>query len=359
MQTQINKLDFSGQNIYVGVDTHKKNWKVSIVHEELFLKTFVQDPDPDVLYNYLFTNFPGANYHSAYEASYCGFWIHYRLKQLGVNSIVVNPGDIPTTHKEKVQKEDKRDSRKIVKCLRAGDLVPIYVPRIKTLQDRTLIRTRYTVAKELRRFKNRVKSFLLFYGIKFPDEFYKSTSHWSKRFIVWLEALPFEGDTAKYSLSILIQQVKNLRTILLDITRQIRKLSQTVDYKDKVRLLKSVPGIGLITAMLILVELEDIARFKSLDRLCAYIGFVPSTNSTGDNEVTGDITPRKHKVLRTAIVESAWVAIKNDPALLMSFTELKQKMDENNAIIRIAKKLLSRIRYVIKNEKEYVKAVVK
>jgi hypothetical protein len=49
MQTQSNKIDFNGQNIYVGIDVHLKSWKVSIMTEKLPFKTFSQDPKPEVL----------------------------------------------------------------------------------------------------------------------------------------------------------------------------------------------------------------------------------------------------------------------------------------------------------------------
>jgi len=359
MQTQIKELDFTGEKIYVGMDTHKNSWKVSIVHEELLLKTFVQPPKPDTLFSYLKRNYPGADYFSAYEASYCGYWIHYKLMELGINSIVVNPADIPTTNKEHVQKEDKRDSRKIARCLRNGDLTPIHVPTMKTLQDRTLIRNRYTLVKELKRFKHRIKSLLLFYGIEIPKEYNSSSGHWPKRFIAWLETLSFDEASATYSLNILIQQVKNLREILLDMTRHIRELSRTPAYKKNVELLTSIPGIALITAMLIIVELEEICRFKSLDQLCSYVGLIPSTNSSGEKDIVGEITSRGHNRLRTAIIETAWVAVKHDPALLMAYSKLCKRMEANKAIIRIAKKVLNRIRYVLKNQQEYVKAVVK
>ena len=359
MQTQVKELDFTGQKIYVGMDTHKNSWKISIVHDELLLKTFVQPPVPDTLVSYLTRNYPGAEYYTAYEASYCGYWIHYRLTELGVNSIVVNPADIPTTNKEHVQKEDKRDSRKIARCLRNGDLTPIHVPSMKTLQDRTLIRNRYTLNKELRRFKHRIKSLLLFYGIEIPEAYNNRSGHWPKRFISWLETLTFDEPTATYSLKILIQQVKNLRDTLLDITRHIRELSRTPAYQKNVELLTGIPGIALITAMLIIVELEEVCRFKSLDQLCSYVGLIPSTNSSGDKDIVGEITSRGHSRLRTAIVETAWIAVKNDSALLMAYSKLCKRMDANKAIIRIAKKLLNRIRYVLKNQQEYVKAIVK
>jgi len=359
MQTQSNKLNFTGQKIFVGMDTHKNSWKISIVHEELLLKTFVQPPEPETLANYLKRNYPGADYFTAYEASYCGYWIHYRLTELGINSIVINPADIPTTNKEHVQKEDKRDSRKIARCLRNGDLMPIYIPCKKTIQDRTLIRTRYTLVKEMKRFKNRVKSLLLFYGINIPDEHNSYSGHWPKRLITWLEKLNFEEKTATYSLNILIKQVKYLREMLLDVTRQIRELSKTIDYEQNINLLTSIPGIGLITAMLLVVELENVCRFKSLDQLCSYVGLIPSTNSSGDKEMIGEITSRGHSTLRSAIIESAWITAKNDPALLMTYSKLCKRMEPNKAIIRIAKKLLNRIRFVLKNNKVYVKAIIK
>ena len=133
--------------------------------EELVHKTFSQDPYPEVLHDYLINHFPGGTYYSAYEAGFCGYWIHNQLLSLGINSIVVNPADIPTTNKEKVQKEDKRNSRKIARSLRGGELAAIYVPSEKTLEDRALVRTRKMLTKDLTRYKNRIKAFLYFHGI--------------------------------------------------------------------------------------------------------------------------------------------------------------------------------------------------
>jgi len=354
METQSNKIDFSNQNIYVGFDVHLKSWKVTILTEKVAVKTFSQDPNPELLFQYLNRNFPGGIYHSAYEAGFCGYWIHNKLLSLGVNSIVVNPADIPTTNKERVQKEDKRDSRKIARSLRNGDLKPIYVPGLKTLEDRGLLRARSTMGKDLTRFKNRIKSFLHFHGINFPESFSKPQSHWSKKFIIWLESLELTEESGKITLSSLIHQSKNLRAAILDLTKQIQKLSCTKTYQDEVILLRSLPGIGILTAMIILTELETILRFSNLDKLCCYIGLVPSTSSSGEKEKTGDITPRGHSVLRNAIIESSWIAIRHDPVLLKSYLDYCKRMDPNKAIVRIAKKLLSRIKFVLKNKQPYV-----
>jgi transposase len=359
MKTQSNEIDFNGQNIYVGFDVHLKSWTVTIMTEKLTHKTFSQPPNPEALYHYLRRTFPGGIFHSAYEAGFCGYWIHNKLIKFGINSMVVNPADIPTTGKEIVMKDDTRDSIKIARSLRNGDLKPIYVPTLKTLEDRGLLRTRATLVKDLTRYKNRIKSFLHFHGIEFPEAFNKPKTYWSNRFNKWLEDVEMTESSGKASLNVLLEQSKHLRASILQVTRQIRELAKSDGYKMQQELLRSIPGVGLLTAMVILTEIETINRFDSIDQFCGFIGLVPSTNSTGDHEIIGGITPRGHSVLRTAIIESAWMAARLDPALNKCYHDYCKRMEPNKAIIRIAKKLISRIRFVLKNNQPYVCSVIK
>ena len=165
---QINKLDFSGQNIYVGIDVHLKSWSVTVLSEYSVLKKFTQDPEPKVLYNFLSANYPKASYHSVYEAGFSGFWIHEQLVRFGINNIVVNPADVPTMSKEKLHKTDAVDSSKLARELRSGTLKGIYVPSVVVLEMRSLIRLRNSIVKDTTREKNRIKSLLRFHGIQIP-----------------------------------------------------------------------------------------------------------------------------------------------------------------------------------------------
>jgi transposase len=167
------------------------------------------------------------------------------------------------------------------------------------------------------------------------------------------------GPGSKQALDACMVSYYGTRSNILNVTRQIRGLSRSGAYQDSVGLLKSIPGIGALTAMTILTELETMERFGPLDRLCGFIGLVPSTNDPGDNDKAGDIAPRGHSVLRGAIIESAWVAARVGPALAKCYHEYCRRMDGNKAIIRIAKKLVGRIRYVLKNKKKYVCGAVK
>lgn len=352
------QLDFSGQDIFVGLDTHLKDWRVSIMVGEKSFKTFSQDPQPKVLLNYLTKNFPNANYYSAYEASFSGFNNHRELLNLGIKNIVVNPADIPTTDKERKQKEDSRDSRKIAKQLSQNDLSAIYVPEIEIEGDRTLVRYRKTLAKEIARTKHRIKSHIYYFGIEIPAQF-SGKSYWSKRFTSWLKEIELPTQSAKMALDGHLEMAETLRKKQYLINKEIRKLSEKKIYKENYTLLLSVPGVGCLTAMIILTEIGDIKRFQNFDNLCSFIGLVPITNSSGENDKTGGITMRRNKTLRIAIVEACWVAIRNDPALMLAYQNLIKRMESQKAIIRIAKKLVSRIMYVLKNKQQYVPAVVK
>lgn len=352
MKTQVNEIDYSGQNIYVGFDVHLNSWKVSIMTDRLKLKPFSQDPNPETLVNYLKKNFPGGNYYSAYEAGFCGYWIHHKLQSLGVNNIVVNAADIPTTHKEKVAKEDKRDSRKIARSLRSEELTPIYVPPVEVTEDRGLLRCRSKFVKESSRNKCRIKSYLHFNGIDVKD--FDGNNHWSNNFLNWLETIPFSQESGKAVLTAYLEHQRYLRAVKLDLTKKVRQLSREEKYCENVKLLRSIPGIGLIMAMTFLTEIGDIFRFKTADHYCSYIGVVPSTHSSGEKERTGNMTSRTNKAILSTIVECSWIAVQHDVALRSYYHKLCLRMEPNKAIIRLAKKLAKIMRSLLINKKAYV-----
>ena len=179
MQSKSKEIDFKGVNIYSGIDTHLKNWRVTVMVEDTYYKTFSMNPKAKELSVYLKKHFPGGNYYSAYEAGFCGYSVHRSLILEGVNNIIVNPADIPTTDKERKQKEDSRDSRKIARSLSNGELEGIYIPTQKTEELRSLVRYRKSLVKDIGRNKSRIKSFLYRHGIEVPLELDTASKYWS------------------------------------------------------------------------------------------------------------------------------------------------------------------------------------
>jgi len=359
MQAQKNELNFNGHNIYVGIDVHLKGWTVCIMTEHLEHKQFTQLPNAKTLYNYLVRNFPGANYYTVYESGFSGYWAHRQLEELGIHSIVTNAADVPTGQKEKLKKTDSVDSRKLARSLRANELDAIYIPSESTVQERNLLRIRSALVKDLVRFKQRIKSLLYFYGISYPEQFSKSSNHWSRNFMKWLrDGVQFSEESGRQTLDIMLQAVEELRKLLLLVTRHIKALSTKEKYAANIKLLKTVPGVGLITAMTLLTEIETIERFKDTDHLAGYVGLVPTRSNSGEVNRDGEMTFRGQDRLKKCLIESAWVAARIDPALSLAYNTYVFRMEANKAITRIARKLLNRIYRVLKNKEEYVKGLV-
>jgi transposase len=350
-------ITFSNLHFYIGIDTHLKNWRVTIRNCGIELKTFSMNPSPDELYKYLINHYPGGTYSVVYEAGFCGFWPQRRFTELGINCIVVNPADVPSSGKEKAVKTDPNDSRKLARELENGSLKAVYVPDIYSEQLRSLMRLRFRLSQNQTRIKNRIKMLLYNYGIIIPKE-HLTNSRWSGYFIHWLKSVQLSSSAGQYTLDNLLLQLDQTREHLKNILKQLRVETKKQNASTVISSLTSVPGVAFITAMSLYTEIIDIKRFNTFEQLCSFVGLVPSIHSSGETEYTKGITFRHNRFLRPMLIESAWTAVKKDPAMTLRFNELIKQMPKQKAIIRIAKKLLRRIRHVWINQDTYVKALV-
>lgn len=353
MSPKTTALDFSGQTFTVGLDTHKANWKVSIRNSGTALKMFSMPPSPGVLADHMNRNYPNGTYQTVYEAGFSGFWIHRQLSALGFANIIVNPSDVPTTNKERADKSDKIDCRKLSRELENGSLRGIYVPTEHQESLRYLYRLYLQSSRRVTQLKNRIKAYLNLTGVEVPTEFSGRT--WSNKFLTYLAEVDMPQVLHRYVLDSHLAELQHARSNKSLLLCKIREVSQT---EEIVCLLKTVPGIGPLTAFALFAELADIDRFRNLDHLASYVGLVPSVQSSDEKVRVRGIADRHCKYLRGPLIESAWVAIRHDPALLLAYNGLRQRMESQKAIVRIAKKLLNRIRYVWKNKTEYVEAIV-
>lgn len=350
-------LDFSGHTIFCAIDAHKKSWRINKRDKDFELEDYSQGPCPENLYKHLRSRYPGAKYKIAYEAGFCGFGIQRSLsKYEDVECIVVNAADVPTSDKEKKRKTDKIDARKIARELSKGNLSGIYIPGREMEHARSLVRQRTRLVQDQTRCKNRIWHLLMFSGLKLDAE--KPKQYWSKSFIERLRKLPVTDDGLKQTIEIAVDEYLAVRVLVLKATIFMRQLSVQGLFQPVQKLLQSIPGIGLINAMITHTEIMDMKRYPTLDAVCNDVGIVPDTEDSGDTKKEKGITHRCNHYLREAIVESSWSIIRKDPAMLMKYKQYCQRMAENKAIIKIAKHLLSRIRYVWLQKKEYVIGVV-
>jgi transposase len=342
---------FENQVFYIGIDVHKRQWHVTIRNNNISVITKVMEPSAEKLSSYLNRTYPEGSYYSVYEAGFSGYWIDRELKSCGIKNIIVAPTNIPTSTSEKLRKTDAVDSRKLARELEKGNLVSNYSPTISEQELRSYIRLRYQLVKDQTVLKNRIKGYLNFYGHKFPEDY--QNRHWSKIFIEKLRTLEFSTLLGKKQMNMYLDSLQSKRTQLLEITREIKNYIKEGGLTEKISLLRTVPGIGLTTAVTLLSEIIDINRFGNFNKLSSYLGLIPAVRSSDQKEFVLGLKIHHNKLLRQLLVEAAWMAIRKDPALLKAYGNYKKRMSPQEAIIRIAKKLTSRIYYVLRTGNSY------
>ena len=131
-------------------------------------------------------------------------------------------------------------------------------------------------------------------------------------------------------------------------------MSETAFYQKRVKILRSIPGIGLIAAMEILLELQDVSRFRRPEQLAAYVGLTPSQFSSADKIRMGRITRAGKTTVRAALVESCWHLIRKDTAMRKKYEQIKARAGGKRAIVAIARNLILRIRKMLLDNQPYV-----
>ncbi len=350
-----NLHDFSGRNLFVGIDVHKQRWQVAVYYEGLILSNTSIQASSETLVEHLRKRYGEAQFHCVYESSAFGFSLCRSLWAAGMECVVVNPADVPGTDKERRGKTDKIDARKLSMHLSAGLLTAIHVPSEKLQKQRSLIRFRKRLSGDLTRAKNRLKSELRFQGIVLPEQFDKP--YWSHNFLQWIEEQAGQDPDLKDTLLLLLEEIKLLRVLLLKAERRLKELMHSEEFNNNHRLLRSIPGVGPLLATLFLLEVGDTSRFKSFDPLNCYIGFCPDEHSSGETKWQQGISRRQHNQLRSMLIEAAWQLVRTDTAMLDYYKTLTGRMKPQHAIIRIARKLLRRIRAVLLSGKVYVRGI--
>lgn len=350
MKTQIT----AQPKLYIGIDIHKRSWKIHCSTDLFSGKSFSMEPEPEFLQKYVLKHFADYQVSVAYEAGCCGYYAHRCFAGYGWLSLVVNPADIHRKGKEKYTKTDRIDAQLISRELKDGRLDSIHIPSIEREELRSLFRRRNDLVKDFRRIKSYIKMQLLYFGIKEPVHF--DNDHWSHAYRKWLDDMIFKHPTAKATLDSRMRFFRFVDKELRDVSTQIRGYCRKHHKKDYY-LLRSIPGIGGIVACGILCELGDLRRFNSIKHLAGYVGLAPSVYQSGGNYKSMGITMRAHRLMRSYFVEASWQAIRADPVMQAYYRKHHGK-NVKSVIIKVARKLLSRTLAVIKTEIHYAIGVL-
>jgi transposase len=346
--------DWTNQVLFAGIDLHKNKWVITVRTQDVILKTFVSLPEKEVLLRSLQHQWSGAEIHAVYEAGCFGYHLADFLNSKGIKTIIVAPHTIPVAPGQFV-KTDTIDSRKLALELAKGSLTGIYQRPATELYDRALIRKRQQLIKRRVQIHNQLKGDMAFYGLACAAS---KKKYWSKRTLAELKQISIGPESFQVAMRLVVEEYEFLREQIRSINSLLTELGDSERYRHQMERLCSIPGIGKLSAITILLEIGDIHRFTNAQKFASYLGLTPSEHSSGDTIRKGSLTGMGHSSLRKLIVEVSWTAIKKDPILLDKFQRLSVGKSRCKAIVAVAKSLANRIRKVLKDDEPYVIGVV-
>ena len=289
---------------YVGLDTHKETVAVAVADAIGGKARYYGEiaNTPEAIRKLVKKLCPDGEVISfCYEAGPCGYEIYRQISRLGHHCSVVAPSLIPTKPGERV-KTDRRDSEKLSRLDRAGELTPVWVPDQEQEAMRDLTRAREDMKGLERITKQRLNAFLLRYG-----RIYESgKSRWTQAHFRWMEGLKFDVTVQQIVFQEYVDAVKQAEARVVGLEQEMEKALEHWVLAPVVEALMALRGIKLITAMTVMAELGDITRFDSPRQLMSFLGLVPSEASSGQTRRQGGITKTGNSHVRRVLVESGW-----------------------------------------------------
>jgi transposase len=341
-----------GETVFVGIDVHKKRWHVTIRTKDV--EVFSNNiPGKWFSLKVQLERFKGHPIKTVYEAGYFGFWLHDHLIEYGADCIVTPPSLIPQEYGNKV-KTDKRDSCKLALLLANGMLKRVHVPTKEECYHRQVIRRRRQLVRDRIRIQNRIKSELQLFGVHLPSP----KGKWTQIYLDNLSRIRFKNRWMQQSFNQLLKQYNFLDRLVNQQVAQVKKLAEEKRYHEKVKILCTIPGVGVLAAMELLVELQDVSRFQKADQIAAYVGLTPSQYSSADKIRMGRITSIGKNALRALLVQASWQLIRKDGVMHEKYERIKARSGGKRAIVAIARTLLIRMRRLLLDGLPYVVGVV-
>jgi transposase len=236
-----------------------------------------------------------------YEAGPTGYGLHRQIKGLGHECVVVAPSLIPKRPGDKV-KTNRRDAVGLARLLRANELTAVWVPDGRHEAMRDLTRARETAMLDLRSKRQQVSALLLRQGRSYPE----SKKTWSKAHMSWLASQKFDYPEQRLVFEEMMLAVRQALERLERMEQAIRAAVPDWSLAEVVTGLMAMRGLDLISAATLLAEIGDLSRFQTPQQLMAYLGLVPSEESTGDTIRRGPITKAGNRRARRMLVECSW-----------------------------------------------------
>jgi transposase len=320
--------------VHVGVDVHKATYHVAVLSDRRgLLATWVQPARPELLLERLAT-IKGQVAGVVYEAGPTGFSLARRLRAGGLPAQVIATSKVlaPVGQEAKC---DRLDCRRLALLSSKGLLHPVRVPTEQEEADRQVLRLREQLARKARSIRQQIKAFLLQHGLAEPP----GLTHWAGRAIESLRRLELLPEL-RSCLDVMIDELEHNQSQVSRATKRLEGLARDERHRGAAEVMRTVPGVGLVTAMTFRLELPGPERFETEGQVAKMIGLAPMVRQSGSTRREGGLLRSSSGRLRTALVEAAWMWVAHDEAARRRYRRLVANTGSGKkAIVGMARRL--------------------
>jgi transposase len=322
-------------SVYVGIDVHRKRSQIAIVDQEGAVRVNRNVPNGVDTVLSVIGDLPiGAPV--AFEAAYGWGWLVELLEDYGFDPHLVHPLRCKAIASARL-KNDKVDAATLAQLLRADLLPEAWIAPLDVRQQRALLRHRCQLVRLRTLLRNRVHAVLADYGCDRPGGYFTAPGR------VWLEGLDLPDAS---------------RRVVEDLLVLMDALKEPIDALDtqlvaqargdpQVKALTQLPGVGTLTALIIMAEIGDVSRFPSARKLAAWAGLTPTVRSSDLTVRHGHISKQGSDWLRWILCEAAQTA-KRSPEFAATYQCLAHRRGKKIATTAIARRLLTRAYHLLR-----------
>jgi transposase len=245
------------------------------------------------------------------------------------------------------KKNDRIDASKIADCLRCDFLPECHMVSTEIRDRRRTLRYRHLLIRQMVQMKNRISGLLLETGVSH----HKQRLHKVKYFRELLATNPEIPDSLRPLLKLSRETMVRWQKTEYAL---IRSLQRDPMLAERVQSLKTVPGVGPITALPWALEIGDVSRFHSVKQAISYCGLCGDEKSSADKVLRMPLSKQRNKHLQRVLIEAAKLAPRQSHELALVYEKEKQKGPANRASLAVARKMVAYLLVMDRQQRAFV-----
>lgn len=330
---------------FVGIDLHKQTIMICVVDQSrsVLERKRLSCADEAGIVRYFET---WGGFQAVVEATASYEWFVRLIEPYAEKVLLAHPKKLRVIA-ESTRKSDRLDAQVLAEFL-ALDMIPTsYRPTPRQRDHRRLVRQRDSVQRRITSVKNRMRRMMSHYNADRRDLF-------SQAGLASLKDFDFSA-ADRFAITQMQQELAFLQQQLAEADRELKTFAQQAPVRERQlrELLCSIPGVGFVTAEVVLAELADIDRFDSQKQVVAYAGLAPGQRESAGRSKELHIEKTGSKHLRWILVEAAWRLVRHSPRWRAIYENLKRRLRAKKAIVAVARRLLTVMTAILKSGEPY------